>query len=325
MFDRTAAITRPDASSGTYEMNEGDLTTEIAHETVYEEEGDYGDGEADIEKPTVLIEDRHVPETATETAPGVEEVHDVAGLEDQYGDFADSVDRPADQHEEYGTALTEEEAAEGLDADEVHPAADAEEGGDYTDYAGTVDDDDERYGEELPEELGGGVEAETEVEAEVEAEEEENTNESSGAHEDDNGDVVGDETQYYDANEVAGTLPHLHPIPQCSTSVTDGSHEIATHVQEGDPDDYEGSYCNITSSGCSNILPDTDGEWHEDEDGEHNEDVLAPVDASLPQAEADNETLTDRADADALQGRVKRLGHKHRVDLSVQIWKKQMD
>ncbi|KAI0340516.1 hypothetical protein BDW22DRAFT_1359907 [Trametopsis cervina] len=44
---------------------------------------------------------------------------------------------------EYGTELTEEEAAEGLDADEVHHSADAEEGGDYTEYAEDVPDDDD--------------------------------------------------------------------------------------------------------------------------------------------------------------------------------------
>lgn len=57
---------------------------------------------------------------------------------------------------EYGTELTAEEASEALDADEVHREPDAKDGGDYTDYAGT-EDDDEQSGEALPEDLSGSV------------------------------------------------------------------------------------------------------------------------------------------------------------------------
>jgi hypothetical protein len=55
---------------------------------------------------------------------------------------------------EYGTDLAAE-ATEALDADEIHREHDAEEGGDYTDYAGFEEDDDDRFGEALPEDLGG--------------------------------------------------------------------------------------------------------------------------------------------------------------------------
>lgn len=65
-------------------------------------------------------------------------------------------DAPGDFNEngEYGTARTAEEAVEGLDADEVHRYADAEDGGDYTDYAQNVADD-EPSGDGLLEEIGG--------------------------------------------------------------------------------------------------------------------------------------------------------------------------
>ncbi|PSS35518.1 hypothetical protein PHLCEN_2v1543 [Hermanssonia centrifuga] len=76
------------------------------------------------------------PVTTEDTSP---ENH-----EDAPGDFK--------ENGEYGTAA--EEAVEGLDADEVHRYADAEDGGDYTDYAQNVADD-EPSGDGLLEEIGG--------------------------------------------------------------------------------------------------------------------------------------------------------------------------
>ena len=63
---------------------------------------------------------------------------------------------PEDVRTEYGTELTAEEATEGLDADEVHQEHDAEDGGDYTEYAANPDDEDD-FGEDLPEDVGGTV------------------------------------------------------------------------------------------------------------------------------------------------------------------------
>lgn len=53
-----------------------------------------------------------------------------------------------------GLELTVAPAVQELDADEVHRSADAEEGGDYA-TLGTFPDDDDKFGEALPEELGG--------------------------------------------------------------------------------------------------------------------------------------------------------------------------
>ncbi|GJE86972.1 hypothetical protein PsYK624_030550 [Phanerochaete sordida] len=84
-----------------------------------------------------------------------------ASAEDQYDEqeHEDPADDAApeaaeDQTTEYGTALTTGEPVEGLDAD-VHRERDAEEGGDYTDYAQHNPDDEEEFGEALPE-LGDG-------------------------------------------------------------------------------------------------------------------------------------------------------------------------
>lgn len=105
------------------------------------------------------------PENSSESAEGdaeaaaeaeeigvVEEVGSGSVLEQNKDESVLAEERQAPV--EYGTELTAEEAAEALDADQVHQEPDAEDGGDYTDYAGT-EDDDEEFGEALPEDAGG--------------------------------------------------------------------------------------------------------------------------------------------------------------------------
>lgn len=114
------------------------------------------------EQPTdgLSAEHEHVQEVAdsVDAQPSTErnEEPDTSPYDREAEDAAPTDDEgPA---VEYGTELTAEEAVEGLDADDIHRSADAEDGGDYTDYAENVEDDDEQYGEALPEELGGNAE-----------------------------------------------------------------------------------------------------------------------------------------------------------------------
>ena len=69
------------------------------------------------------------------------------------GDEADSAPL------EFGTDPTTEEVSESLDVNEGHLAPDATEGADDTEYPHGPEDDDEDFGEPLPEELDGIVEA----------------------------------------------------------------------------------------------------------------------------------------------------------------------
>ncbi|KAF7796892.1 hypothetical protein EIP86_008077 [Pleurotus ostreatoroseus] len=96
------------------------------------------------------------------SAPAVQGDNELEEQPETYAEADENAgtDRADDAHEEYGTEVTAEEAAEGLDADEVHRYADAEDGGDYTDYAQNVADDEERYGEDLPAEEGGDASTE---------------------------------------------------------------------------------------------------------------------------------------------------------------------
>lgn len=95
---------------------------------------------AQVERPEQLTSDEqeHVEKEASYLAedPDTEETEDALA--------------------EYGTELTAEEAAEGLDSGEVHRRPDAEDGGDYTDYAENPDDEEE-FGEALPEDASGAV------------------------------------------------------------------------------------------------------------------------------------------------------------------------
>ena len=93
-----------------------------------------------------------------ETAP-LPEASEVDDHEDQYGEFPDTVDQPEGSHVEYGTEVPADEPSEVLDADTVHEAADAEDGGDYTEYAENLADDDGQYDGETTEEYDEDAEA----------------------------------------------------------------------------------------------------------------------------------------------------------------------
>lgn len=101
----------------------------------------------------------HTKDSLALAVQGHDEVEEQQETYDEVDESA-SADRADDAHEEYDTEVAAEEVTERLDADEVHRYADAEDGGDYTDYAQDVADDDERYGEDLPAEEGGGASTE---------------------------------------------------------------------------------------------------------------------------------------------------------------------
>jgi len=102
----------------------------------------------------VYEEDESVMSKTVSTAPSSQPHGEADGEQaQQERDHNDDLESSEDAEGD------EEGSVDNLDADEVHRYADADEGGDYVEHAQDVEDDEQRFGEDLPDEFGGNADA----------------------------------------------------------------------------------------------------------------------------------------------------------------------
>lgn len=112
----------------------------------------------------------HAPQTGDESQGTLEATDTFNASEDAEGEADDSENGIAYREDDFGEDGQNVEAPPGfedsrpddLDGNEVHQYADAEEGGDYIEYTEYADDE-QQFGEDLPEELGGVADGDGDV------------------------------------------------------------------------------------------------------------------------------------------------------------------
>ncbi|KIP09268.1 hypothetical protein PHLGIDRAFT_18672 [Phlebiopsis gigantea 11061_1 CR5-6] len=168
----------------------------------------------------------------------------------------------------YDTEHPIEEAVESLDADEGQQIPDAGEGGDYTEYPDEPQDDDDDFGEPLPEELSDREEA---------------SNLQHDIPQDIHEDAFG-EVNEADAGEEDSAVPNASDVELCSSHPEDSS-GLADGVDPQEPAEYPEATDEALDEPVPDVSvnePDVDPEeFGNFEDFEDETDTQAHQDVSL--------------------------------------------